>query len=399
MKKCMTWLMAALCSVAVAASAMAADTIKIGVQGAHSGDLASYGVPSLNAAKIVIEEANAKGGVLGKKIELVSQDDQCKPELATNAATKLISDKVVAIMGPICSGATNASLPMYESANIISISPTATTPALTLEGKHPLFLRTVANDNAQAQLTSSYIIEVLKAKKVAYLHDNGEYGKGFAQQNRGILEKAGVETVLFEAVTPDAVDFSAVVRKLRRAKADVLIFGGYQNTASKLVQQMRRDRVKTPLIGPDGVKDETFLKMTGKDSEGVMASYPKDTSTLAMYKHAREAHVKQFGSEPGFGYYNAYAATQALIKAIEVAGSTETDKIMAALKSTEVDTPLGKMSFNKAGDATGLGPVRLRGEGRQVRRKRPQHHSALIGYYGARARRHGLRALLPAAPG
>ena len=335
MKKCMTWLMAARCSVAVAAPAMAADTIKIGVQGAHSGDLASYGVPSLNAAKIVIEEANAKGGVLGKKIELVSQDDQCKPELATNAATKLISDKVVAIMGPICSGATNASL--------------------TLEGKHPLFLRTVANDNAQAQLTSSYIIEVLKAKKVAYLHDNGEYGKGFAQQNRGILEKAGVETVLFEAVTPDAVDFSAVVRKLRRAKADVLIFGGYQNTASKLVQQMRRDRVKTPLIGPDGVKDETFLKMTGKDSEGVMASYPKDTSTLAMYKHAREAHVKQFGSEPGFGYYNAYAATQALIKAIEVAGSTETDKIMAALKSTEVDTPLGKMSFNKAGDATGLG--------------------------------------------
>ena len=160
-------------------------------------------------------EANAKGGVLGKKIELVAQDDQCKPELATNAATKLISDKVVAIMGPICSGATNASLPMYESANIISISPTATTPALTLEGKHPLFLRTVANDNAQAQLTSSYIIEVLKAKKVAYLHDNGEYGKGFAQQNRGILEKAGVETVLFEAVTPDAVDFSAVVRKLR----------------------------------------------------------------------------------------------------------------------------------------------------------------------------------------
>ena len=305
MKKCMTWLMAALCSVAVAAPAMAADTIKIGVQGAHSGDLASYGVPSLNAAKIVIEEANAKGGVLGKKIELVSQDDQCKPELATNAATKLISDKVVAIMGPICSGATNASLPMYESANIISISPTATTPALTLEGKHPLFLRTVANDNAQAQLTSSYIIEVLKAKKVAYLHDNGEYGKGFAQQNRGILEKAGVETVLFEAVTPDAVDFSAVVRKLRRAKADVLIFGGYQNTAS--------------------------------------------------YKHAREAHVKQFGSEPGFGYHTAYAATQALIKAIEVAGSTETDKIMAALKSTEVDTPLGKMSFNKAGDATGLG--------------------------------------------
>ena len=301
MKKCMTWLMAALCSVAVAAPAMAADTIKIGVQGAHSGDLASYGVPSLNAAKIVIEEANAKGGVLGKKIELVSQDDQCKPELATNAATKLISDKVVAIMGPICSGATNASLPMYESANIISISPTATTPALTLEGKHPLFLRTVANDNAQAQLTSSYIIEVLKAKKVAYLHDNGEYGKGFAQQNRGILEKAGVETVLFEAVTPDAVDFSAVVRKLRRAKADVLIFGGYQNTASKLVQQMRRDRVKTPLIGQDdrqGQRRRHGLLSQGYQYPGHVQARPR-SPRQAVRQRARLRLLQRLCRHPG----------------------------------------------------------------------------------------------------
>ena len=106
MKKSITWIAAALVSVSLSAPALAADTIKIGVQGAHSGDLASYGVPSLNAAKIVIDEINAKGGVLGRKVELVSQDDQCKPELATNAATKLISDKVIAVMGPICSGPT-----------------------------------------------------------------------------------------------------------------------------------------------------------------------------------------------------------------------------------------------------------------------------------------------------
>ena len=115
MKKSITWIAAALVSVSLSAPALAADTIKIGVQGAHSGDLASYGVPSLNAAKIVIDEINAKGGVLGRKVELVSQDDQCKPELATNAATKLISDKVVAVMGPICSGPTNASLRIRSS--------------------------------------------------------------------------------------------------------------------------------------------------------------------------------------------------------------------------------------------------------------------------------------------
>ncbi|MBB5142667.1 branched-chain amino acid ABC transporter substrate-binding protein [Desulfovibrio intestinalis] len=355
MKKGMTWLAAMAVCVTLAAPAQAADPIKIGVQGAQSGDLASYGVPSLNAVKIVVDEANAKGGLLGRTIEVVAQDDQCKPEMATNAATKLISDKVDAVVGPICSGPTKASLPMFQEAALIAVSPTATTPGLTEDGKNPLFFRTVANDNAQASLTSDFMLNNLKVKKVAYLHDNGDYGKGFADKNREIMEKGGTETVLFEAVTPDAVDFSAVVRKLRRAKPDIIVFGGYQPVASKLLQQMRRDNLKTPLIGPDGVKDETFLKMTGKDSEGTYASYPKDTSTLPEYKKAREAHIKAFGSEPGFGYYNAYAAAQCLLAAMEKAGSTDTAKIKDVLRENQVDTPLGKLSFNAKGDAAGMG--------------------------------------------
>lgn len=340
--------------LALATQAHAADTIKIGAQGAHSGDLASYGVPSLNAVKIVVDEVNANGGILGKMVEIVAQDDQCKPEIATSAATRLVSDKVDAIIGPICSGPTVASLPLFQNAGIIAISPTATTPALTDSGKNPLFLRTVAKDNAQAQLTSDFILNNLKAKKVAYLHDNGDYGKGFADYNREMIEKGGGETVLFEAVTPDAVDFSAVVRKLRRAKPDVIVFGGYHPVASKLVQQMRRDRLDTPFLGPDGVKDETFLKMTGKDGEGVYASYPKDTTTLAAHQKAREQHLKAYGSEPGFGYYNAYAATQALLDAIAKTGGTDTEQLNKALRENYVETPLGKIRFNDKGDAAGM---------------------------------------------
>ena len=93
MKHLFQFVAAAVLSAAVAAPAQAEDTIKIGVPGAHTGDLATYGVPSLNAAKIVVAKVNANGGVLGKKIELIAEDDQCKPELATNAATKLLSDK------------------------------------------------------------------------------------------------------------------------------------------------------------------------------------------------------------------------------------------------------------------------------------------------------------------
>ena len=348
------WLAAALLTTALAAPALAEDTIKIGVQGAHSGDLASYGVPSLNAAKVVVAKVNAAGGLLGKQLELDIADDQCKPELATTAATKLISDKVAVVMGHICSGPTKASLPLYNDARIISMSPSATTPGLSANGANPMFFRTIAKDDDQAKLTSRFMLESLKAKKVAYIHDNGDYGKGFCDNNRALMEAGGASTVLFEAITPDAVDFSPIVRKLRRAKADIIVFGGYQPTASKLLQQMRRDREKTPVIGPDGLKDDAFIKMAGKAAEGVYCSYPKDTASLPVYKEARQGHIDMFNSEPGSFYYNAYAAMLALVNGIKEAGSTETDKIIAALQTKPVDTPLGTLKFSKSGDATGL---------------------------------------------
>ena len=355
MKRAFLGLATALMTLSMGFSAQAADTIKIGVAGAHSGDLASYGVPSLNAAEIVAEKVNKAGGINGKMIELVKGDDQCKPELATNVATKLLSDHVAAVMGHICSGATKASLALYNEAHIISMSPSATTPGLTAGGSNPMFLRTIAKDDSQALVTSNFMLKELKVKKVAYLHDNGDYGKGFADMNRANLEKAGVETVLFEAITPDAVDFSSIVKKLRHAKADILVFGGYQPTASKLLQQMRRAKVMTPVMGPDGLKDDAFIKMTGKDAEGVYCSYPKDTSSLPLYKEARQAHLDKYKTEPGSFYYFAYSAMLCLVNAIKEAGSTDTDKMLEVLHTKHVDTPIGSLVFNKSGDAAGLG--------------------------------------------
>ena len=355
MKRAFLGLATALMTLSMGFSAQAADTIKIGVAGAHSGDLASYGVPSLNAAKLVADKVNKAGGINGKQIELVIGDDQCKPELATNVATKLLSDHVAAVMGHICSGATKASLALYNEAHVISMSPSATTPGLTAGGSNPMFLRTIAKDDSQAMVTSKFMLEELKVKKVAYLHDNGDYGKGFADMNRANLEKAGVETVLFEAITPDAVDFSSIVKKLRHAKADILVFGGYQPTASKLLQQMRRAKVMTPVMGPDGLKDDAFIKMTGKDAEGVYCSYPKDTSSLPLYKEARQAHLDKYKTEPGSFYYFAYSAMLCLVNAIKEAGTTDTDKMLEVLHTKHVDTPIGSLVFNKSGDAAGLG--------------------------------------------
>ncbi|MBO4311509.1 MAG: branched-chain amino acid ABC transporter substrate-binding protein [Desulfovibrionaceae bacterium] len=346
----------AACAVLALSSApaLAADTIKIGVAGAHSGDLASYGIPPLRAAQIIADEYNAKGGLLGKQLEIIAQDDQCKPELANNAATKLISDGAVIVMGHICSGATIAAIPAYANSKIISVSPSATTPALTKGGKNPYFFRTIANDDDQARLAAEFITKKLGKTKVAYIHDNGDYGKGYAEAvRREIGNKAAV--VLFEAINPDAPDFSAVVKKVRKEKADVLVFGGYHPAASKLVTNMRKNHMDIPLVGPDGLKDEQLIKMAGKYAEGLYASQPQDTSDLPSHKAAHANHVKKFGNDPGIFYYNAYAATLAIVNAIEKAGSLDSQKIIDALHNDFVETPVGKIRFNSLGEPVGVG--------------------------------------------
>ncbi len=356
MNKAKSLLLAGLSLAMFATPAMAEDVIKIGIAGAHSGDLASYGIPTWNAAQLVVEEINAKGGIDGKKVVIVDADDECKPEKATNAANKLVSEKVDGVIGHICSGAATAAMPIYNGAKLVSISPSATTPSLTTSGDNPYFFRTIANDDAQAKLSAAFALDTLKAKRIAIIHDNGEYGKGYAENNKKIIEAAGKgEIVFFEAITPNAVDYSPTVKKLKRAKVDAIIFGGYHPEASKLVQQIRRDRIKAPFIGPDGVKDPAFIKIGGKEAEGVYASGPSDTSTLATYKKAREQHLAKFKAEPGAFFYGGYAAAQALLNAIDKADGNDPEKIKAILQSEVIETPAGNIKFSNIGDPIGVG--------------------------------------------
>ncbi len=334
----------------------AADTIKLGVAGAHSGDLASYGIPSIRAAELVVAEVNAKGGILGKKVELLIEDDACKPEVATNTATKLVSEKADVVLGHICSGATKAALGIYKESKILCMSPSATNPALTQSGDYPNFYRTIASDDSQAKLDVDFALDILKLKKIAVIHDKGDYGKGFAEFAKKFLEESGkAEVVLYEGVTPGAVDYSAIVQKVKRSNAEAVIFGGYHPEASKIITQMRKKRMKTIFISDDGVKDDTFIKVAGQYAEGVYASGPKDTSENPLNIKAVKAHKDKHGADHGAFFINAWSATLALLNAIEKAGSTDYNAISKALKTEYVETPIGKIRFDERGDAIGAG--------------------------------------------
>jgi len=347
---------AAALTAGVTTGAIAADTIKIGVAGAHSGDLASYGLPTVKAAELVVKDINDKGGINGAKIELLIEDDVCKPEVATNTATKLVSQGVKMVIGHICSGATKAALPIYRDAGVLVISPSATNPALTQSGAYPNFYRTIASDDAQARTEVDFAINRLKLKKIAVIHDKGDYGKGLAEFAKKFIENAeNAEVVLYEGVTPGAVDYSAVVQKIKHSGAEGVIFGGYHPEASKIITQMRKKRMKTIFISDDGVKSNTFIKVAGKNAEGVYASGAADVSSNPMTKEYRDKHKKAYGSDPGEFFDNAITATLALTHALAKAGSTDLDALAKVLHSEDVATPFGKLHFDNKGDATGIG--------------------------------------------
>ena len=351
-----TLTLALLVLVGLTAPSFAADTIKIGCGGVISGDLAPYGISSVRGVEIAIDDLNAKGGILGKKVEILIGDDVCKPEVAVNVATKLVSDGAQMIVGHVCSGCTLAANKIYKDAGLLVISPASTNDDLTLKGDNPNFFRTISYDGAQADLMTSFVKNQLKAKKVALIHDKGDYGKGQMELARKYFQKmGGVKIVLFEGITTGAVDFSAIVQKIKRSKADVTMWGGYHSDASKIVALLKKKRVKTQFFGGDGIYGSEFVSLAGKYGKGVYATGPNETSSNPLHIALTKKHQKKYNEDPGTFFFNAYACVQALAAAAEKAGSLDFDKMRAAMFTIKVDSPIGPIGFDKKGDVVGAG--------------------------------------------
>lgn len=327
------------------------ETIKIGVAGPHSGDLAPYGLPTINAVELVTERVNADGGVDGRMIELVVEDDQCAPDIAANTAAKLVSDGVVAVIGHICSGATYTALEIYQESDIVAISPSATNPGLR---EYPNFFRTIGADDAQGPTQVDFVVDELGITKIALLNDKGDYGQGLSDYALAALEERGIEPVLNEGITVGAVDYSAIINRVAAEEAEAILWGGYHPEASKLVDQMRSRDLDIVFMGADGIYGDAIIDLAGDAAEGVYASGPTLPSG-ALAEEYRELHADEYDSEPGDFFMQAVSAMLALVNAIDEADSTEYDAIVSALKSETVNTPYGEIGFDDNGDATGVG--------------------------------------------
>jgi branched-chain amino acid transport system substrate-binding protein len=338
-------------ATALGVSAFAQADVKIGVAGPMTGANAAFGEQYMKGAQAAADAINATGGVNGEKIVLVKGDDACEPKQAVTVAKDLTNQKVAGVVGHFCSSSTIPASEIYDEAGIIAITPGSTNPQVTERGLSAMF-RMCGRDDQQGIVAGDYIVDVLKGKKVAVLHDKDTYGQGLADATKAQLVKRGVTPVLYEGLTRGEKDFSAVVTKIRAAGADVVYFGGLHPEAGPLVRQLREQGLKdVKFMSDDGIVTDELVTTAGgpQNVDGVYMTFGADPRLLPDSKTVVDEFRKK-GTEPeGYTLY-AYASVQALAAAFNGAKSNSGEKAAEWLKKNPVKTVMGEKTWDSKGD-------------------------------------------------
>lgn len=271
-------------------------TVKIGMAGPMTGDYASFGVDISRGAQIALDNHPE---VKGFKVEFLVEDTQGTPEQGAAVANKFAADpQMVAIVGHVFSGSTEAAIPIYEKAGIVMVSPSATNPTLTQLGSK-IFNRVVFHDNTQGQFAAKYIYDTLGVRKIATMHDGGAYGQGLAAVLGEEFQKLGGEVLGTQAITPGETDYSAPLAAVAALDPELVYFGGYDTDAAVLVSQMAGAGLQNVIFfGCDGTYGTNYLNLAGKAAEGTYSTYvPIPESD--KFEEFKAVYKEKFGEEQG----------------------------------------------------------------------------------------------------
>ena len=331
-----------------------ANEIKIGASFELTGNVANYGKAILSGAKMAFDEANAKGGVLGKKIVVIESDNKSEPSESGNSITKLVTqDKVVAVVGPATSGCVAAGSPITEANKIPHIAPSGTAPGLTVDnnGKvKPFMFRACFIDPFQGQVMAHFASNTLKVKNVAILMDSSsDYSKGLAQVFQATLEKAGGKIVTKEAFLSKDLDFKASLTKIKATNPEAVYVPGYYEEVSKIIKQAREIGLDVPMMGCDGWESPKLAEIAGKDAltscyyVSAFSAQDTDPSVQAFIKAYKEKYQK----DPDIFAMQGYNAGLVVVDSIKRANSTDGTAIAKAMAETK-DLPVasGKLTYD-----------------------------------------------------
>ncbi len=320
------------------AAAVVGDTILLGHVASMTGEQATFGVSTDNAIKLAIAEANAKGGVKGKKLALKTYDDQGKPEEAAIAATRLIQqDKVLVLLGEVASSRSLAIAPIADANKIPQISPTSTNPRVTKDGDktRPYVFRVCFIDPFQGTVMAKFARENLKLKKVAILRDVGnDYSVGLADFFKKKFEELGGTIVSDQSFKAGDQDFKAQLTAIKAKKPELIYVPAYYGDVALIGRQSRELGIKVPLAGGDGWDSSKLYEIAqGALDGGYFSNHYTDENPDPRVQDFVKKYKDAYGSVPdalaALGYDAALVAIDAIGRAKELTGPSVRDAIEA----------------------------------------------------------------------
>jgi ABC-type branched-subunit amino acid transport system substrate-binding protein len=330
--------------------------INVGITGPFSGPYADPGSAIRNAGQLAIDDINAAGGINGRKLQAVPEDDACDAQTGVQAAQKLLNESIVAIVGGYCSG---ASIPesdtLHRNGDLPFITAASSNPKFTEQGYDNVF-RMVSRDDAEAPADVSFMKDWLKASKIAIMHDNTTYAKGVADSAKLAAQSTGMTVTYFDAITPGQKDYTAALEKVATTSPDVLFYTGYYPEFGLLAKEYVALNPPYKLDGDSATVDPSVIKVAGTALNNAGITFTTLPTSEFIHNAQNDAFTKEYqkkyGTLPGDYSSYEYDGMMALAQALKNnGGKTDAKSLNAALHAVSITAgTTGPIAFDTKGD-------------------------------------------------
>lgn len=310
-----------------------AKDIRFGFAAPLTGPQSHYGEDMQNGLTLALEEANKRGIVVDgepARFVLVSKDDQADPRVAVQVAQQLVDDNVAGILGHFNSGTTIPASRIYHDAGLPQIA--MATAAEYTDQNYETTFRMMTSDTQQGSAVGKFMVENLKAKKIALIDDRSAYGQGLTDRVEQAVKAAGGTIVRREYTTDKANDFTSILTNIKAAAPDAIFFGGLDAQSGPMKRQIATLGIKAPLVSGEMTRSDTFIKLAGDAANGTYASLAGvPISDMAAGKKFEQDYTARFSKAPGVYAPYAYDGAWNLITAIEKAKTAKPEKYLPEL--------------------------------------------------------------------
>lgn len=335
-----------LATALVSSTAKAGEAIKIGVSSPITGPAAYGALQERRGLELALGEINDAGGVLGRKVELVFEDNQCNPSVSVTVATKLIESGVPAVLGCQCSSAVLAAMPLFQKAEIPLLSSIATNPAISEKsgvGGNPWVFRLNPSDRELAMANVNYLASLGSIEKVAIVAESTDYGRGGAGAFAAAAEAKGLDVVSTDFHQIGAPDFTTILTRLRSTGAQAIaLYHSHADTAN-FVRQAQAQGLDAILTGKMNFGGEAAEALVGTGAfDGAVTAYPYSPMVATPQNKAFVEKVEAtYGETATYETFAGYEAMHVLADAIEKAGSLDSSAIRRAIAETSFTSMMG----------------------------------------------------------